>query len=88
VNAGRLKTKEWPFAVIELYLGRRSLELTLDAASKPDERCEAQFYSGEWYILQSKLAEAGAALREAVEICPKDFTEYAAAQAELKRLKP
>jgi uncharacterized caspase-like protein len=88
VNAGRLKTKEWPFAVIELYLGRRSLELTLDAASKPDERCEAQFFSGEWYVLQNKPAEAGAALRKAVETCPKAWVEYAAAQAELKRLKP
>jgi hypothetical protein len=60
----------------------------LDAASKPDDRCEAQFYSGEWYILQNKPAEAGATMRKAMETCPKDFIEYAAAQAELKRLKP
>jgi lipoprotein NlpI len=87
-NAGRLKTKEWPYAVIELYLGRRSPELMLDAAGKPDEQCVAQFYSGEWYILQNKSAEARAALRKVVETCPKTVTEYADALAELKRLKP
>jgi tetratricopeptide (TPR) repeat protein len=40
----RVDTKEWPYAVIELYLGRRSPELTLDAASNSDEQCEAQFW--------------------------------------------
>jgi hypothetical protein len=87
-NASRLKTKECPYAVIELYLGRRSPELTLDAASKPDERCTVQVHSGEWYILQNKPAEAGAALGKAAESCPKSFNEYVAAQAALKRLKP
>ena len=87
-NAGRLKTKDWPYAAIELYLGRRSPELTLGAASKPEQQCEAHFYTGEWLILQKKPAEAETALRKAVETCPKTFVEYAAAQAELKRLKP
>ncbi len=81
-------TKEWPYAVIELYLGRRSPELMLDAAGKPDEQCVAQFFSGEWYILQNKSAEARAALRKVVETCPKTVTEYADALTELKRLKP
>jgi lipoprotein NlpI len=88
VNAGRLKTKEWPYAVIEFYLGKRSLELTIDAAAKPEEKCEAQFYIGEWSILENKPAEARAALEKAAGTCPKDFLEYASAQAELKRLKP
>jgi tetratricopeptide (TPR) repeat protein len=87
-NAGRLKTKEWPYAVIELYLGRRPVELTLGAAAKPNDRCQVQFYTGEWLILQNKPTEAGASLRKALEICSKDLVEYAAAQAELKRLKP
>jgi lipoprotein NlpI len=87
-NAGRLKTKEWPYAVIELYLGRRSPELTLDSANKPDQQCEAHFYTGEWYVLQNKPAQAEAALKKAVETCPKDFIEYSAARAELRRLMP
>jgi lipoprotein NlpI len=87
-NSGRLKTKEWPYAVIELYLGKRSLKLTLDAAAKPAQMCDAQFYIGEWYVLQNKPAEAQAALDKAVETCVKLSPEYASAQAELKRLKP
>jgi hypothetical protein len=71
-----------------LSIRQTSRPLTLDAASKPRGRCEAQFDNGEWYILQNKPVEAGAALRKAVETCPKSFNEYAAAQAELKRLKP
>jgi lipoprotein NlpI len=44
-NAARLKSKNWPYPVIELYLGRRSLTEVLSAASKPEEVCEAQFFS-------------------------------------------
>jgi hypothetical protein len=40
-NAARLKTKEWPYAAIELYLGRRSPEATLAATSEAEERCQA-----------------------------------------------
>jgi tetratricopeptide (TPR) repeat protein len=86
VNAGRLKTKEWPYAVIEFYLGKRSLELTLDSAAKLEEMCEAQFYIGEWHVLQNKPAEAQAALEKAIKTCPKIVSEYYSALAELKRL--
>ena len=87
-NAGRLKTKEWPYAVIELYLGRRTPELALDAAGTPDHRCEAQFYIGQWQIMKGNSAEAAASLKEAVDTCPRTFIEYASAVAELKRLQP
>ena len=86
-NAGRLKTKEWPYAVAELYLGKRSSAATVDAALKPDERCEAQFYVGQWHVLKSNPAEAASALKIAVDTCPKTFIEYTSAIAELKRLK-
>jgi hypothetical protein len=52
------------------------------------DKCEAQFHSGEWYILQNKLAEAQVALQKAVEICPKALSEYTGARAALQRLKP
>jgi tetratricopeptide (TPR) repeat protein len=95
VNAGRLKTNEWPYAVIDLYLGKRSPALTLEAAGKPGDECEARFHIGEWYILQNQPAEAEAALKMAAETCrnalsqyPKILYEYHGAQAELKRMKP
>jgi hypothetical protein len=85
-NASRLKTKEWPYAVIELYLGKRLPDATLAAASKPEEECEVNFYIGEWHILQSRPADAEPLLRKAAEACPKPYIQYGAAQAELKRL--
>ncbi|MCB1510710.1 MAG: rhomboid family intramembrane serine protease, partial [Hyphomicrobiaceae bacterium] len=87
-NAGRLKDKTWPYAVIELYLGKRSPIATLDAAGNPDETCEAQFYIGQWHVLKGNTADAQAALKVAVATCPKTFVEYMAAVAELKRLTP
>ena len=87
-NAGRLKTTEWPFAVTELYLSKRSPAATLAAAATPEQRCEAQFYVGEWHVLKGNRADAEIALKAAVDTCPKTFVEYTAATAELKRIKP
>jgi tetratricopeptide (TPR) repeat protein len=87
-NAGKLHSNEWPYAAIGLYLGRRQPDATLDAASNSVERCQAQFYIGEWDLLHNNPTEAGAALRTAAETCPKTRIEYDAAVAELKRLNP
>jgi len=87
-DARRLKTQEWPFAVIELYLGKRSPAATLAAAATPDQKCLAQFYIGEWHVVKGNRADAETALRAAVDTCPKPFVEYRAAVVELKRLKP
>ena len=87
-NARRLKTEEWPFAVTELYLGKRSPAATLAAAATPEQKCEAQFYLGQWQVVKGNRADAETALRAAVDTCPKTFVEYRAAVAELKRLKP
>jgi len=85
-NAVRLKSAEWPYPVVELYLGRRSPADVLSAAGKADERCEAQFYIGEWHLLRGDRAAATTAFHTAAETCPKEFDEYTGALAELKRL--
>jgi lipoprotein NlpI len=85
-DSARLKSKDWPYPVIELYLGGRSLTEVLPLASKPEERCEAEFYSGEWHLLRGNRAAAATALQAAADICSKDFVEYKGALAELKRL--
>ena len=84
--AARLKREEWPYPVIELYLGVRSPAEVLQLASKPEERCEAEFYIGEWHLLRGNRAAAATALQAAADICSKDFIEYKGALAELKRL--
>jgi Tfp pilus assembly protein PilF len=86
-NAAPLKTTEWPYPVVELYLGRRAGSDLLAVATTPDDRCEAQFYLGEWHLLRGNSTEAAKALREAAATCPKTFYEYAGAAAELSRLR-
>jgi lipoprotein NlpI len=76
----------WPRPVAELFLGTRTIEAMQSAASNASERCEAAFYGGEWKLLQGDRAGAMAALKAAVEGCPRSFIEYKGARAELKRL--
>jgi lipoprotein NlpI len=80
-SAAGLKPSQWPYPIVDLFLEHRLPEAMLAAASKPDERCEAQ-----WYLLRGAGPNATEALRNAVESCPKDFIEYAGASAELRRL--
>jgi lipoprotein NlpI len=87
-KAAQLKSKDWPYPVVEFYIGRRSMEELASAAATADQRCEMQFYLGEWHLLQHQSIEAAAELRKAADSCPKDFIERAGAMAELKRLEP
>ena len=82
-----MKSKDWPYPVIEMYRGQRLPEEVLSAANSPEERCEAQFYVGEWHLLRGDNGAAATVLQAATVICPKNFDEYAGALAELKRLK-
>jgi lipoprotein NlpI len=81
-----LKQPDWPFPVVELFLGHRTPEATLEASTNSGNRCEAQFYVGEWLLLQGDRPAAMAALKMAAETCSKTFYEYGLAQAELHRL--
>jgi lipoprotein NlpI len=86
-QAAARKGPAWPYAAVELFLVGRTFESILAAAGNPSERCEAQFYGGEWKLLQGDRAAAAAALTAAVDTCPKSFIEHKGAQAELKRLE-
>ncbi|GLR89448.1 tetratricopeptide repeat protein [Bradyrhizobium iriomotense] len=84
-RAAELKP-EWPSPVVKLFLGQSTPEAMVAAADKPVERCEAQFYLGQWHLLRDARSNAIEALRNAVESCPKNLILYAGALAELKRL--
>jgi tetratricopeptide (TPR) repeat protein len=86
VFTSKLKPAEWPYPVVQLFLGRKTPEQVLATAGKPNELCEAQFYVGAWRALRGERAAAGAPLRAAIDGCPKWFAEYHGAQAELRRL--
>jgi tetratricopeptide (TPR) repeat protein len=85
--AGQLKTKTWPYPVVEFYLGKRSAEDMAAAATGAEERCEAEFYLGEWRLVRGDRAKAKAALEAAKATCPASFYEYDGAVAELARIE-
>jgi lipoprotein NlpI len=70
----------------QMFLGRKAVD-AVAAATTPEQKCEAQFYSGEWQLLHHAKQPAQNALQTAVDTCPKDFVEYRGAVEELKRLK-
>jgi hypothetical protein len=72
--------------VIEFYLGKRSLDAMREAAKSPDEKCEADFYAGEWHLLRGNRTDATTGLQAAADTCPKSFFEYFGAVAELRRV--
>jgi lipoprotein NlpI len=86
-SAAKLKAGEWPYPIVELYLGKKSVQAAEGLAKTPGEKCEAQFYIGEWHLLRKDRSEAAKALQAAADSCPKDFVENRAAVEELKRLK-
>ena len=85
-NARGLKPSDWPFPVAELLMDRRKPEPTLASAGNPVERCQAQFYVGEWHLLRKDRAAARRALQAVADSCPKSLAESQGAAAELRRL--
>lgn len=85
-DASKVRIWHWPSAAVGLYLGRLSAEKTIAAARTPDEVGEAQFYIGQWQLLQGDRVAAREALQAAAQACPPWFNEHVAAIAELQRL--
>jgi tetratricopeptide (TPR) repeat protein len=86
-NAQKLNPQDWPYPAVELFLGKRTPEGILAAAPPTlSERCDANVYVGEWYLLQRDNSKAVDALKGAVSTCPKADFMYGLARAELKRL--
>jgi tetratricopeptide (TPR) repeat protein len=86
-SAATLSQGEWPLAIIDLYLGRKSPQAVEAAAAKPEERCEVHFYIGEWHLLNGAQPQAAKRLQTAIETCSKDSMEYFGAVAELAKPK-
>ncbi len=82
-----IKPGEWPYPVVELLLNRKTAMETLAAALTPDQRCEAQYYVGEYNLLRGDIMAAETALETAAHSCTTEFTEYQLARSELKRLR-
>jgi lipoprotein NlpI len=85
-NAARAKSTKWPYPIIEMFLGRRTEQATLEAGGSPSELCEAQFFVAERLLLRENRTAAIDRLRSAVDTCPKPSVTLLSVQAELKRI--
>jgi lipoprotein NlpI len=78
---------------VALFLGQVTPEQVLQAAidnnpkTQRDRSCAANFQVGEWYLLNDRNELARTHLTKATQLCDKSFPEFAAATAELARLK-
>ena len=82
----------WPAPVADYFLGRLSGDEVLAAAAReprsaPGRLCEAYFYLGEAALLENDTAQAAKLFKAALGTGMTRFSEYAAAKAELARLR-
>jgi len=88
-----LSLDKWPGPVINFYLGKLDAQAVLAETAKADaddqvqQKCEANFYIGEDYLLRKDIAQARRFLGTARDICPPVFIEFHGAEAEMKRLQ-
>jgi lipoprotein NlpI len=83
-SSAQLDMTAWPAPVVKLFMGQLTPGDLLAAADDPV--CEANFYTGELSLMKGAKEQATRLLRLASSDCPRDFTEWDAANAELKAL--
>jgi lipoprotein NlpI len=77
----------WPKPLLDLFAGRASPEdIQRAAARSPNQKCEADFYIGEWQLARGNVAAAAGLFRAAEAECPRDYIAFDAARHELRRL--
>lgn len=82
----------WPAPLLHMFAGELKADGVLVAAENTNaalneaQTCEANFYSGQYALIQSNRDEAVKLFRAAAKECPRGFIEGIAASAELKGL--
>jgi len=91
---GRDDAENWPVPLGRFYRGEISEDAVRKAAASSDpeiergQRCEADFYIGEWQVLHGDRSEGRKLLEIARDECPNYFIEFEIIPVELKRLAP
>lgn len=84
-RAVQVEDKKWPYPMLEMYLGVKSVEEATAEADENDKQCEADFYVSQLYLVRSTKYKAVERLKAVVASCPHTTLEYRAAFAELHR---
>lgn len=81
------ETEQWPMPLIALYRGNSSVaEIATWVDRSSNLGCAADFFVGQWHLLQSQQAKAISKLKAAVKGCDYQRMEHGSAISELKRL--
>ena len=90
-DLSELDVDDWPAPLLDLYRGKMSADKVYSEAASRDaqtainQKCEADFYIGEWQLARKNETAAKPLLQQAASECPHNFLEYFTAQVELKR---
>lgn len=85
-----VEMKGWPAPLLSMFAGELKPDGALIAADDPNpalkeaHTCEANFYGGQYLLIQNSRDEAVKLFRSAAKDCPRGFLEGIAATAELK----
>ncbi|HXO01808.1 MAG TPA: tetratricopeptide repeat protein [Stellaceae bacterium] len=91
-TSAKLDMTVWPAPVVRLFLGQMTSEAVLAASDDPDPTikrghiCETNFYTGELALLHDDRETATRLFSAATGDCPSSWSEWEAADAELKSL--
>lgn len=78
---------DWPRPLIELFAGQTTPQDVWRLAADTGEKCEADFYIGQWQLSRGEQADAKKLFGTAVAQCPHDYIAFDAAQHELNRMQ-
>jgi hypothetical protein len=93
-NSAPHLSRDWPAPILAFFLGKISLEdvfaeaKTGDQDTQNDNICDANFYAGEWYLLNNMKDKAQAAFQTAHGICKSDQITAEWVTSELKTRSP
>ncbi len=83
---------DWPRPIVDFYRGKSTVETLYREAASSDtqiaanQKCEADFYVGEWQLAGSDKPAGKGLLQQAVNECPRNFFEYYMAKHDLEKL--
>ncbi|HUO97725.1 MAG TPA: hypothetical protein VMU01_03610 [Rhizomicrobium sp.] len=81
----------WPRPILDYYRNRLTESRVYEKAADSDatianqQKCEADFYVGEWHLARKEPDAGMKLIHAAFGECPHNFMEYYAADRELKR---
>jgi lipoprotein NlpI len=82
----------WPQPLLGLFANRTRPDEVYRAAAlglgrnPANQKCEADFYVGEWRLLRGETDAARLLIRTAANECPRNYLAWSGATAELRRL--